>query len=286
MPLALVSHTAGVVPNSSGVQIAYVMGGFSYARSAVQAGTYAYNPNTNSWATRAPMPAARNRTNGAGTISGKLYVSGGYGTAGKPTNSLFVYNPANNTWATRAPMPNITASGVTAVLGGKLYVLYGECWDCAGYESNIAQSLWRYDPATNQWLRLKASPRKHAAGVGGVINGKWYVAGGASDRALDVYDPETNTWAQKAPMPSGQRVAGGAVLGQKLYVVGGNEGLMNTVYAYNPATNTWATKAPMPTPRGFLAAVKVVRNGNPVLLALGGIGNSLPAFATNEEYDD
>jgi N-acetylneuraminic acid mutarotase len=101
-----------------------------------------------------------------------------------------------------------------------------------------------------------------------------------------VYDPETNTWAQKAPMPGGQRVAGGAVLGQKLYVVGGNEGLQNTLYAYNPATNTWATKAPMPTPRGHLAAVKVVRNGNPVLLALGGITNSLPALSTNEEYDD
>jgi N-acetylneuraminic acid mutarotase len=281
MPLALIQHTAGVVTNSSGVQIAYVFGGFSYERNARQAGTYAYNPNTNSWTTRAPMPVALVSSNGAATINGKLYVSG--------SGSLFVYNPATNTWATRAPMPNHASQGVSAAIGGKLYVLIGNCNDCTGDAvSNIVQQLWRYNPATNEWRRLKGSPRKHVSGVGGVINGKWYVAGGSSDRALDVYDPETNTWAQKASMPSGQRVAGGAVLGGKLYVVGGLaiQRATATVHAYNPATNTWATKAPMPTPRGFLAAVKLVRNGNAVLLALGGQNSSELEVPTNEEYDD
>jgi N-acetylneuraminic acid mutarotase len=287
MPLPLVFTTAAVVPNSSGVPIAYVVGGFSYARFAEQASTYAYNPNTNTWATRASMPVALRQTNGAVTINGKLYVSGGFAPT-ELSNALLVYKPATNTWETRAPMPMRSRSGVSAAIGGKLYVLIGSCpVDCPGnHVSEFVQQLWRYNPATNEWRRLKGSPRKHVYGVGGVINGKWYVAGGHLNRALDVYDPATNTWAQKASMPFTHDAGGAAVLGQKLYVVGGNGSAAGTVHAYDPATNIWTAKAPMLTPRGFLTAVKVVRNGNAVLLAMGGQSASVTELATNEEYDD
>lgn len=289
MPLPLISHTAAVVPNSSGVQIAYVVGGFSYARNAVQAGTYAYNPNTNSWRTRAPMPIALMNTNGAVTINGKIYVSGGFSESFSHSNALLVYNPATNSWAKRAPMPRRATHGVSAAMGGKLYVLIGNCIDCNQAPGRLVQQLWRYNPATDEWRQLKNSPRKHHAGVGGVINGKWYVAGGNGNRALDVYDPSTNTWSERVSMPSVHDVPGGAVLDQKLYVVGGLDVTTNateTVHAYNPATNTWKTRTPLSDPRAFLAAVKVVRNGNAVILALGGHTDSEAEVPTNEEYDN
>jgi N-acetylneuraminic acid mutarotase len=288
MPVGLLDHSAAVVPNAAGVQILYVMGGVRTV-GAVQdrvKNVYAYNPVTNTWTEKAPMPAARGRMNGAVVINGKIHVTGGYSTAGRPTNTHFVYNPVTNTWATKAALPNITAAGVSANLGNKLHVLYGECWDCEGATSNIVPRQFRYDPGTNAWRRLKGSPHKHVLAAAGVINGKWYVAGGGgSNRDLDVYTPSTNTWVTKASLPSVQLASAGAVLGKKLYVIGGSQ-TPTLVRAYNPATNTWATRASMPTGRGFLAAAKLVRSGNAVLHALGGQNETTRELATNEEYDD
>ena len=134
---------------------------------------------------------------------------------------------------------------------------------------------------------MRAAPRPHVSAASGVINGKWYVAGGGQGtQHLDMYDPNTNTWTEKAPIPAGHSGGAGAVLGQKLYVIGGYDPstgqYLNSVHAYNPATNTWATRASMPTPRSNLVAAKAVRNGNSVLYALGGG----PPTAVNEEYDD
>jgi N-acetylneuraminic acid mutarotase len=86
-------------------------------------------------------------------------------------------------------------------------------------------------------------------------------------------------------MPTAQLSSAGAVLGQKLYVIGGSQ-TRTLVRAYNPVANTWETKANMPTPRGFLAAAKLVLNGNPVLYALGGQNDVSLELRTNEEYDD
>jgi N-acetylneuraminic acid mutarotase len=193
MPTALNSHAAAVVPNASGIQILYVIGGTS--SQGRQRRVYAYNPSTNTWNEKAPMPEARSDMNGAVTISGKIYVTGGFTSAGH-SKSLLMYNPGNNTWTRKASMPNAVAYGVSAALDGKLYVLFADCIDCTGTLSNQVQQLWRYNPSTNAWTKLKSAPHKHPRGVGAVINGKWYVAGGANQSALDVYDPKTNTWTE------------------------------------------------------------------------------------------
>jgi N-acetylneuraminic acid mutarotase len=110
-------------------------------------------------------------------------------------------------------------------------------------------------------------------GAGGVIKGKFYLAGGADygDKAneLDVYDPATNRWTAKAPMPTPRMWMSGSVLNNKLYVIGGRE--LATVEAYDPATNKWTTKKPMLTAREQLGvATFVTPSGNPKILAVGG----------------
>jgi N-acetylneuraminic acid mutarotase len=116
--------------------------------------------------------------------------------------------------------------------------------------------------------------------MAGVIQGKFYVAGGGSDK-LDIYDPGTNLWSSGAPLPSPRAGGGAAVLGAKLYVIGGFNGEKFTgeVLAYNPVTNRWITKAPLPTPRHFLAADRIVVGGQPRVVAVGG---RLDLGATNE----
>ncbi|HEX2148766.1 MAG TPA: kelch repeat-containing protein [Actinomycetota bacterium] len=274
------THLAAGVATLSGQQLLYAIGGFDPSAGSVSA-VEAYNYVTNSWSTRAPLPVALTHTNGVGNIDGRLYLSGGLldaPTGGGLQRSLYVYNPYRNTWAKKANMPKRTGSGVTGVIGGKLYVLVGTCADCA---VSTPRRLFRYDPATDSWTgALPVSPNAHVSGAGGVINGKFYVAGGRGrdgrdSNKLDMYDPATNSWTTLAPMPTARSGVAGAVVGGKLYVIGQANvepgELQNQVEAYDPVRNRWITKASLPgVGRGDLAAGRIVVDGRGIILAVGG----------------
>jgi N-acetylneuraminic acid mutarotase len=132
-----------------------------------------------------------------------------------------------------------------------------------GYcETEPFRRLFRYNPATNYWATKRSAPHYHTNGGGGVINGKFYVAGGI-DNSLDRYDPATDTWKTLAPMPTGG-AARAAVLQGKLFVI-----TSGGAYAYNPATSTWSVKA---RPKlSHSALVAITWGGKPYLLAVGGV---------------
>lgn len=275
---------AGVVNNVAGQPILYVLGGFFEDHPNGTVLAYDYSMNT--WTTKASY-LERQYTNGVGRIGGKLYFSGGYlggrdGTCCDATQrTLYAYDPVADRLIRKADMPRQTAEGVTGVINGKLYVLSGTCaddeppvFDC-DVESN-RRLLYRYDPATNTWTTLGPAPHSHAGGAGGVINGRFYVAGGSGNRRLDVYDPVTNIWRARADLPEARGGAGGAVLQNKLYVIGGN-GPSGTraVFAYDPVTNIWKTRASLNVGRTSLAAASLVTvYGNPKILAVGGFDGS------------
>jgi N-acetylneuraminic acid mutarotase len=144
---------------------------------------------------------------------------------------------------------------------------------------------------------MTPAPSAHVSGVAGVINGKFYVAGGASwsgrvTNRLDVYDPVSNTWSTLAPMSIKRNGAAAAVLGGKLYVIGRNNVSpgepQGDVEAYNPATNTWTTKAPLPgAGRGDLAAGRITHEGQGHILAVGGTDvESSGAGDANQAYTE
>ena len=182
-------------------------------------------------------------------------------------------------------MPRYTSEGVSGVIDGRLWVLPGVCGDCA--QGPIRQ-LFRYDPAKNTWVARKAAPHYHRQAAGGVIDGKFYVAGGLDDRqlpgaALDVYDPTTDTWRTLAPVPTAGRAIG-TVLGGKLWVIVGNfySGSAQHAYAYDPGINTWKSWA-APTWAHF-AVVPVTLNGQAHLLAVSGFHevSYTPYFIPND----
>ena len=84
----------------------YVIGGYRQSGLSVWqpvATVYAYDPATDTWAERAPMPTAR----GALSVTehnGKLYAIGGYDRKANSA-AVEVYDPERNTWASRAPLP-------------------------------------------------------------------------------------------------------------------------------------------------------------------------------------
>jgi N-acetylneuraminic acid mutarotase len=278
MPTGQWAASAAGLSNSSGQATLYVVGGYLPCCGQVTPTVRAYDYVANSWTTKAPMPIGLAHSNGIGVIGGKLYLAGGWREGANDTPTLhpylFVYNPQTNAWTRKADLPHKTSSGVAGVIGGKLYVLPGICSGCSG--SNRTRQFYRYDPATNTWTSLRQAPHQHYQGVGGAINGKFYVAGGTdsitTSRHLDVYNPVTNTWATKAPMHTVRIFAAGAVLNNKLYVVGGRGATeLSTVEAYDPVSITWTTKAPLPTAREQHAVGTVTINGGSKLLAVGGL---------------
>jgi subtilisin family serine protease len=261
--------------------IVYAIGGIGL--TGTLGGVAAYDPATDKWSSKAPLPAFRQSGGGATTIGGLLYVPGGYDASNVLTRSLFAYNPTSNTWVTKAGMPIMSGCGASRSIAGKLYVFTG----CTGNPAAPAGLLHRYDPSTNTWTVRKAAPHAHRYPAAGAINGKLYVAGGntgtnAASASLDVYDPVTNTWATAASMPTGRRGGAGAVINGILYVIGGRNvagDYVPTVEAYNPATNSWVSKPSMPAARAGLGVV----TSNGAIVAVGG-RNSTTILTTHETY--
>ena len=217
----------------------------------------AYNPATDSWSTLASMPGGRYQGDGAGVISNKLYVAGGWTTSpGLPNNNLWVYDPGANTWATRAGMPILSACGSSGVINNKLYITTA-CDGNSGYRS----FLHVYDPALNSWSALANTTHAHSNPGYGVINGKFYVAGGVNESSvvgntLEVYDPGSNIWTSKASMLTARAGAASSVINGKLYVTGGDNGagtFFATTEVYDPATDSWSTETPAQQARSLPA---------------------------------
>ena len=274
--------TSAVVPGPAGRSVFYAIGGSSASfpqPSGPTDGTltkvHAYDAGTNAWTLRAPLPLALYKTNGAGVINGKIYVSGGRMSGDKNyQQALLVYDPTTNTWIRKQDMPTETWGGVTGVIGNQLYVL--TCTneeDCSEFSR---LTLYRYDPPTDQWTFLSVTDVPLGRPMGGVIGGKLYATGGPSG-ALVAYDPATNQWTSKASLPRPRWSGAGVALGGKLYILGGFESdpdgtrkLIRKTNVYDPTTNVWSSKAPMPTARFDFAASRVVVDGQPRIEVVGG----------------
>jgi N-acetylneuraminic acid mutarotase len=293
MPTGRRDMAAAVVNNSLGQPILYVVGGYN-DRDEYVTRVEAHNYSTNRWTiTSGLTPFGSAASNGVGVIGGKLYISGGEdhppsgGDQGDtPHAGLFVYDPVSNVFSVKANMPRTSTRGVSGVIGGRLYVLSGACGiDCT---HRLTRRLYRYDPSTDAWnATLPWCPNAHVMGGGGVINGKFYVAGGLDANGvvsarLDVYNPTTNSWKALAPMPV-PLLGPGAVIKNNLYIMAANGA--KTMYAYDPVTNKWTTKASMITGGGGIAAAALVTpSGNPKILVVGGSNSNGYVLTTTELY--
>lgn len=85
-----------------------------------------YDPKTNRWETRAPMPQAQGGL-AAATAGGKLYVFGGEQWV--PEQKVFadnwVYDPAVNRWQALPPLPTPRHGLGAAAVGNRIYVFGG-----------------------------------------------------------------------------------------------------------------------------------------------------------------
>ena len=86
---------------------------------------YEYDPATNTWATRTPMPTSRSDGIAVAAFQNKIYVIGGRIKGGATTGINEVYDPATDTWETKTPMPTSRQGLQANVANEKIYLIGG-----------------------------------------------------------------------------------------------------------------------------------------------------------------
>ncbi|MFQ5910907.1 MAG: PKD domain-containing protein, partial [Thermoplasmata archaeon] len=107
--------------------------------------TEVYDPITDTWTTRSPMPTSRSFL-ALAALDRKIYAIGG----AEDPRLIEVYDVDTDTWTTATEMPpmpsNRSLRGVSAVaLAGRAYVMGGYSYDC------VSSGVISYDPKTDQW---------------------------------------------------------------------------------------------------------------------------------------
>ena len=255
------------VPEAGGGEAAvvngkiYVIGGDA---------NFEYNPDTDTWTTKKPMPTPRSHF-GIAIYQNKIYTMGDYVNS----SDNEVYDPATDTWAIKKSLPangnRINSIKMASVINGKIHLVSPRTHDI-------------YDVATDTWTTGKIMPFP-LSGASVAFDDKIYVIVG---NKTQIYDPDSGSWSLGVSSPISVGMAAvcattGVVAPKRIYVFGGSTGFVeetNVTQVYDPETDTWTLGASMPTTRAA-AAVAVV---NDLIYVIGGgFGWGMTTNA-NEQY--
>jgi predicted amidohydrolase/N-acetylneuraminic acid mutarotase len=236
----------------------YVMGGHdNRAASHALTNVWAYDPLTDQWTARAPLPTARHFLNqSAAAVDGNIYVVGGTGMGipGPIIREVAVYNPKTDTWRNGAPMPTGRATLTACAVDGIIYAIGGAVE--GNQQSAVVEA---YDPKTNQWSKKRSMPQGRWFLTASVVDGQIYVFHGTD---VFVYDPKTDTWTTKAShfSPYSWGLMSAEVDGT-IYLFGGFtadwSGGYDFTLAYDPVRDEFTQRRPMLRTRGVAACVAI-----------------------------
>ena len=136
-----------------------------------------YDPATDSWSRRAPMPTPRNH-HGAAVVDGRIHVLAGRVGDEFELTAHEIYDPATDSWSDGPALPT-GRSGVAVVeRQGRVYVFGGETFTDPARTFDEAEA---FDPESGQWERLPPMPTaRHGLGAA-VIDDVIYVVSGGPD---------------------------------------------------------------------------------------------------------
>ena len=244
----------------------YVHGG---ASSGTKANSFndmwEYNVDTDTWLQKASGGPVR-YGHCSVAINGKIYSTMGYdGEAFR--GETYCYDPATDKHTQVASSPTSGGGyGCAVALNGKMYAFGGNA-----FGTSFAY-MRCYDPATDTWKLLASAPAPRSACAACVINGKIYIAGGATQGAANnsipptlCYDPVTDTWTSLKALPNIDIYPVAGNCSNKMYLFGGNRngapnnGALNELWCYDPDLDTW-TQLPSGSPYRYYHAGAVINN--------------------------
>jgi hypothetical protein len=216
-----------------------------------------YDPSTDTWQTKQPIPTARTQMQ-ANAVNGQIYLVGGRNATGADVALNEVYNVANDSWTTAEPATYSVVSYASAVCGDKIYIMGGQSKHVIGVNTNFLQI---YDCANNSWSLGAPIPTTVLfaaadATTGVVAPRRIYLMGGVTNGydvvgVVQVYDPQSDVWLFGASMPSARNIHAVAVVDDRLYAIGGDPYCAPGA-AYDPVGNrAWYTHNEVYTPFGY-----------------------------------
>jgi hypothetical protein len=266
---------------TNGRSTVYVIGG----RPAIAAGAgrftdvvFAYDVTGNQWRRLADFPIKAQGMNNAVEINGKVYVAGALSRRWNPntgtwvnqgTNTLYLYDPAANTWTRKHDLPIVSDIGLASTFNGLLYFAAPCFTDCSAPPNG---GLYRYNPSTDRWKLIAATPHDPQGAAGGFVGGKLYLVANAASSTehgpVDIYDPATGQWSSGPSVPSEGFCAGpSTTLQSRVYLFG-----CNGTQVLDAKAGTWTQAVPPPNGdnAGFGTVSKVLVNGQPRIELVGG----------------
>ncbi|PYK39557.1 MAG: hypothetical protein DME60_09605 [Verrucomicrobia bacterium] len=233
------SHLAVGVVNGILYAVGGITGNIPSCNNGYVVGTLqAYNPATDMWTTKAPMPTARSEVT-VGVVNGILYAVGGNNP---PVSTVEAYDPASDTWTTKAHMPTPRYAAGGGVVNGILYVAGG-----SNGTTGALTTVEAYDPIANSWTEIAPMPTPRYGLSDSVVNNVLYALGGANATGVlatnEAFTPpcEADTWTTIAPMPAGVLQSSGVACGGNFYVIDGyGSGSPQNVppQVYDPVSNS------------------------------------------------
>ena len=199
--------------------------------------TEVYDPATDKWATKAPMPTPRADLC-ASVVNGTIYCIGGKKYWGveesyQELNVTEVYDPASNSWTKKSPMPIPVLGCTSAVLDGKIYVIGGSRHFQLGWDLATVGSTQVYDPENDAWSTRASLPIAESYGAAAATSGltaptSLYYVGGSNETHYSsvtyVYYSQLNVWITGASIPTPRVYLALAVVDDILYAIGGFDG--------------------------------------------------------------
>ncbi|HSV49671.1 MAG TPA: kelch repeat-containing protein [Candidatus Acidoferrales bacterium] len=192
-----------------------------------------YDPETDTWETKAPMPTAT--TGQAHLVGDKIYFLGGRGQNGTTLNQ--VYDPSTDSWRTKAPLP-ARSHLVSAVTGNKIYAI--------AYQQDIGvhshSNTFIYDPVKDRWSSGDYITIGFFSGRGIPWRGNWWSEAAGATTGLSApmrvyvffnqyvsnlplpnlaYDPAADSWNMLTEAPTAREGFGVVALNDRLYLIGG-----------------------------------------------------------------
>lgn len=211
----------------------YVVGGFTKSfrdRGPVDS-VWQYDPATDRWERRAPLPTPRGAL-AVAVLDGKIYAMGGerFSAAGskekyEPVADVAVYDPKTDKWEVLPPMRQRRDHLFAGAIGGRIYAVGGRA------RPNLTlQNVEEFNPGTRAWADRVLMPTGRSGGAAAVVGSRLYVFGGEGNEdnplgifnEVEVYDAAGNGWARLAPMPLPRHALGAAVVGKRIYLPGGS----------------------------------------------------------------
>lgn len=273
----------------------YVIGGAANgsesANGTKRKTTYVYDPSTNEWSEKAPMPTARAAVTSV-VYGSKIYVIGGYygSSSTTRTKKVEIYDTLTDTWTTGTNMSTARSWASAVLLDNKIYVIGGHD------SSNYLKTVECFDIETETWEEKNKFPVATQGKAAISYNEDIYTFGGTfgsssgQDDSIYEYNAANDKWTKVSELSTNRVSAGIFTYEDKIFIVGGDiDGTKTSkIEIYDPNTNEVTDFTELSFARSQSAVV--VLDGDVYIIGglteSEGITNSVQKLTLNNEQED